>query len=124
MDHNIRDILRCDDLSGEDIAGCQQSNRATRLSVVIGEEHPFLGELIEVRSPPSHDAAMVGANVPHPDVIAHDEDDVAVGYAKFRSRSHDTVIGIYDDAGNRIQRHESHRRLRLRFFGNFASQFP
>ena len=95
-----------------------------RLSVVIGEDYPFLGELIEVRCPDGHDAAMVGANVPHPDVIAHEEDDVAVGYAKLRSRSHDTVIRVYDDAGNMIERHESHRRLRLRFFANFASQFP
>jgi hypothetical protein len=27
LDHNVRDILRCDDLSGEDIAGRQESNR-------------------------------------------------------------------------------------------------
>jgi hypothetical protein len=26
----------------------------------------------------------------------------AIGYAKFRSRSHDTVIGVYDEAGNAI----------------------
>jgi hypothetical protein len=28
------------------------------------------------------------------------------GYAKFRSRSHDTVIRVYDDAGNVIETHE------------------
>jgi hypothetical protein len=64
---------------------------------------------------------MIGAYVPHADVIAHDEDDVAIGYAKFRNRSHDTVIRVYDDAGNMIQRYESHRRLRLKFSENFAS---
>jgi hypothetical protein len=32
--------------------------------------------------------------------------DDAVEYAKFFSRSHDTVIRIYDDAGNVIQTHE------------------
>jgi hypothetical protein len=30
----------------------------------------------------------------------------AVDYAKFRSRSHDTVIRLYDEAGNVIQTHE------------------
>jgi hypothetical protein len=34
------------------------------------------------------------------------------------------LIRVYDDAGNMIERHESHRRLRLKFFENFASQFP
>jgi hypothetical protein len=28
----------------------------------------------------------------------------AIGYAKFRSRSHDAVIRIYDEAGNVIKR--------------------
>jgi hypothetical protein len=30
----------------------------------------------------------------------------AIGYAKFRSRSHDAVIRVYDDAGNVIETHE------------------
>jgi hypothetical protein len=30
----------------------------------------------------------------------------AVGYAKFRSRSHDAVIRVYDEAGNVIEVHE------------------
>jgi hypothetical protein len=30
----------------------------------------------------------------------------AIGYAKFRSRSHDAVIGVYDEAGNVIETHE------------------
>jgi hypothetical protein len=30
----------------------------------------------------------------------------AVGYAKFRSRSRDAVIRVYDAAGNVIQTHE------------------
>jgi hypothetical protein len=30
----------------------------------------------------------------------------AVGYAKFRSRSHDAVIRVSDDAGNVIETHE------------------
>jgi hypothetical protein len=30
----------------------------------------------------------------------------AIGYAKFRSRSHDAVIRVYDDVGNVIETHE------------------
>ena len=30
----------------------------------------------------------------------------AIGYAKFRSRSHDAVIRIYEQAGNVIETHE------------------
>jgi hypothetical protein len=36
-----------------------------------------------------------------PDVISN-----AIGYAKFRSRSHDAVIHVYDEAGNVIETHE------------------
>jgi hypothetical protein len=32
--------------------------------------------------------------------------DDAIGYAKFRSRSHDAVIRVYDDAGNVIETYE------------------
>ena len=30
----------------------------------------------------------------------------AIGYTKFRSRSHDAVIRVYDNAGNVIETHE------------------
>jgi len=33
-------------------------------------------------------------------------DDLQSSNAKFRSRSHDAVIRVYDDAGNVIQTHE------------------
>jgi hypothetical protein len=32
--------------------------------------------------------------------------DHAIGYAKFRSRSHDALIRVFDDAGNVIQTHK------------------
>ena len=32
--------------------------------------------------------------------------DDAIGYAKFRSRSHDAVIRVYDELGNVIETHE------------------
>jgi hypothetical protein len=31
---------------------------------------------------------------------------IAIGYAKFRSRSHDAVIRVYGDVGNVIETHE------------------
>jgi len=31
---------------------------------------------------------------------------MAIGYAEHRSRSHDAVIRVYDDAGNVIETHE------------------
>ena len=52
------------------------TRRATRLGVVVGEQHAFLGELVEVRRPAGHHAAMIGADVPHADVVAHDDDNV------------------------------------------------
>ena len=36
-----------------------------------------------------------------PDAIVN-----AIGYAKFRSRSHDAVIRVFDEAGNVIETHE------------------
>ena len=36
-----------------------------------------------------------------PDAITN-----AIGYAKFRSRSHHAVIRVYDEAGNVIETHE------------------
>ncbi len=36
-----------------------------------------------------------------PDAVSN-----AIGYAKFRSRSHDAVIHVFDEAGNVIETHE------------------
>ncbi len=54
------------------------TRRAARLRVVVGEEHPFLGQLVEIRRPSSHQAAVVGADVPPADVVTHDDDDVGL----------------------------------------------
>jgi hypothetical protein len=34
------------------------------------------------------------------------DNGVAIGYAKFYTRSHDAVIRVYDEAGNVIEMHE------------------
>ena len=43
-----------------------------------------------------------------PDAVAN-----AIGYAKFRSRSHDAAIRVYDDRGNPIQAQASGRFQRV-----------
>ena len=50
--------------------------RATRLGIVVGKQHAFGGDLVEVGRPPRHHAAVIGADIPDADVIAHDDDDV------------------------------------------------
>ena len=54
------------------------ARRAACLGVIVGEQHALLGKLVEMRRPAGHHAAMVGADVPHADVVAHDEDDVGL----------------------------------------------
>src|SRR5437763_12362401 len=48
----------------------------------------------------------------------------AVGYAKFRSRSHDAVIRIYDEAANVIETHEHAGDFKEPCFTRIASHFP
>jgi hypothetical protein len=52
------------------------ARRATRLGVIVGKQHALLGEFVEVRRPAGHQAAVVGPDVPHADVVAHDDDDL------------------------------------------------
>jgi hypothetical protein len=42
----------------------------------------------------------VGSGMANPNAISN-----AIGYAQHRSRSHDAVIRVYDDAGNVIETH-------------------
>ena len=60
-------------LAGDEVGA---TRRAARLGVVVGEQHALGGELVEVRRPAGHHAAVVGADVPDADVVAHDDDDV------------------------------------------------
>ena len=60
-------------LAGDEV---RAARRAARLGVVVGEQHALGGDLVEVRRAARHHAAVVGADVPHADVVAHDDDDV------------------------------------------------
>jgi hypothetical protein len=52
------------------------TRRAAGLGVIIGEQHSLLGHLVEIGCTPGHQAAMVGTDIPHSDVITHDEQNV------------------------------------------------
>ena len=60
-------------LAGDEVGAAR---RAARLGVVVGEEHAFGGDLVEVRRAARHHAAVIGADIPDADVVAHDDDDV------------------------------------------------
>jgi len=42
----------------------------------------------------------------HSVACGYTKPDDAVEYAKFRSRSHDAVIRVYDEGGNMIETHD------------------
>ena len=60
-------------MAGDEVGAAR---RAARLGVVVGEQHALGGDLVEVRRAARHHAAVVGADVPDADVVAHDDDDV------------------------------------------------
>jgi hypothetical protein len=43
---------------------------------MIDEQQAFLGDSVDVRRAASHHAAVIGADVPDADIVAHDEEDV------------------------------------------------
>jgi hypothetical protein len=65
--------------------------------------------IYEVRPPKDHRGVDLISDVLPFDRLWYGEPDAitnAMGYAKFRSRSHDAVIRVYDEAGNVIETHE------------------
>ena len=60
-------------LAGDEVGA---PRRAACLGIVVGEQHALGGDLVEVRRAARHHAAVIGADVPDADVVAHDDDDV------------------------------------------------
>src|SRR5260221_13693832 len=58
----------------------------TRFGVIVGEQHAFLGDFVEVRRLACHQAAVISADVPHADIVAHDDDDVGLFGRRLRLR--------------------------------------
>ena len=54
------------------------AGRAALLGVVVGEDHPFLGDAVDVRRAVAHHPHRVGADVRLADVVAPDDDDVGL----------------------------------------------
>ena len=48
------------------------------LAVVVGEDRAFAGDAVDVGRAVAHHAAIVGADVPVADVVAHDDQDVGL----------------------------------------------
>ena len=65
--------VRIGQLAGDEVGA---ASRAARFGVVVGEQHAFCGELVDVGRPPRHHAAVVSADVPDADIVSHDEDDI------------------------------------------------
>src|SRR4029077_17062388 len=80
-------------LTGDEV---RATRRATRFSVIVGEEHTLRRQLVEVWRFAGHDPAVVGTNVKPANVVSHDEDDVGFlvrrlgwsNHAEKRSRGH------------------------------------
>ncbi len=53
---------------------------AALLGVVVGEDHPFMGDAVDVGRTKAHQSHGVGADVGLADVIAPDDDDVGLGW--------------------------------------------
>src|SRR5262249_61026955 len=59
--------------SGDEVGA---PRRAASLGVVVGEQHAFVGKLIQVWCAACHHAAMVGAQIEPADVVTHNEEDI------------------------------------------------
>jgi hypothetical protein len=77
------------------------TRRAARLRIVIGEQHAFLGELVEIRCPPGHHSPVVRANIPDADVVSHNDD--YVGLTRIRALCKRDLSKQNHDAGTEKQ---------------------
>ena len=68
-------------LAGDEV---RATRRAACLGVVVGEQHAFFGELVEVRRLPGHQAPVIGTDVPHADVVTHDDDDIGLLFLRLQ----------------------------------------
>ena len=50
--------------------------RTTCLGIVVRKQHALFGDLIQIGRPAGHHAAVIGSDIPHANVVAHDDNDV------------------------------------------------
>ena len=65
---------------------------AALLGVVVGEDHPFLGDPVDVRRAIAHQAHRVGADVRLADVVAEDDQDVGLLSRLGHGQVHQLVV--------------------------------
>ena len=54
------------------------AGRATLLCVIVGKDHAFSGNAVNIGRLVAHHPAVIVAQVPVPDIIAHDDEDVGL----------------------------------------------
>lgn len=54
------------------------AGRATRLRIVVRKDGTLTSEFVDVGGPSRHQATVIRADIPHADVIAHDEKNVGL----------------------------------------------
>ena len=82
---------------------------AALLAVVVGEDHAFLGDAVDVRRAIAHQPHRVGADVRLADVVAPDDQDVRLGAGTARLGVHGTAEQWNGaDAGKEKGCNESH----------------
>ena len=77
------------------------SGGATLLRVIVGEQHPFSSDAVDVGGPVSHHPVAVATEVALPDVVAPDDQDVRfiAHWLAFRGRSPDASAPGPADTG-------------------------
>jgi len=55
---------------------CGATRSATRLTLMVSKQSAFIGDAIDVWRFPSHNAAMVGANIEPAHVVSHNQEYV------------------------------------------------
>ena len=79
---------------------------ARGVPVVVHEDHAFLGDPVDVRRRPAHHPTVVGTDVPHPDIVVPDDQDVRLLVLLLRIRSaSDRQNQRDDECGERADFH-------------------
>jgi hypothetical protein len=71
----------------------RSTRRTGWLSIVVGEQHPFLCDAIDIRSSAAHQPAMTGSNIEQPNIVSENNENIR------RSRRGMHWHASHDEAG-------------------------